>query len=342
MLFFLATCIMGSSSTTWLAERRQLVNNLRARYNASAGLLQGAHAGGHGFQWRGFSIIDENYLASLTFEAYNESFAGADFRPALAESLVRWQGRANYTNNDRRENLRGNPTCTSHGGDPCTEQGSVTITVAGTGDIEASPYAVYTEENNNNFFTADDLLAKGGAWVNHQVPLALALHARGDHPRASALFNHSLSLWDGVGFRDTPAEFFAAAELDGSEDLMALFTSDAPLNVAAYTTRGLGYFLYAQRALSGRPGYAAVAEKVVAAIEAQLWKLQACDSDGTGLSVAYGIDGTAICFREQGTPGLAPGFWGPGNSTMELSSIETAALALLPWDERIITAWWPR
>ena len=343
----LASVVAMSSteSAPWLTERLRLIANLRARFNASAGLLTGAHAGGHGFQWRGFSIIDENYLASLALEPYNLT-GGDDIRPALANSLTHWLKEANYTKDDRRENLRGVATCIAHGSDPCVEQGSLTKTVAGD-NVKASPYAVYTEYNNpKSFLTAELLLAKGGAWVNHQVPLALALHATGDDTRASALFNRSFSLWDGVGFKDN-ATADREPEADAPTDVVQLHGQLHALAATdpkgtSYATRSLAYFLYAQRALSGRPGYAAVPDAVISAIEAQLWKVQACDSDGSGMAVAYMSDGTASCKEMIGAPGLAPPWWGPSNCTLALSSIETAGLALLPWDDRITAAWYPR
>ena len=91
---------------------------------------------------------------------------------------------------------------------------------------------------------------------------------------------------------------------------------------ALYTTRSFGYFLLAQRALSGHPGFE-VPSETVATMEDTLWKLQQCDPSGDGLPATYNKDGQPCC------------------NDKVLTSIETNALSLLPWDSRIKTHWFP-
>ena len=91
---------------------------------------------------------------------------------------------------------------------------------------------------------------------------------------------------------------------------------------ALYTTRSLGYFLFAQRALSGHPGFT-VPSETLSAMETRLWGLQQCDPDGGGLPASYNENGQPCC------------------NSKGMTSIETNALALLPWDPRIKTHWFP-
>ena len=92
--------------------------------------------------------------------------------------------------------------------------------------------------------------------------------------------------------------------------------------------QALCYFLIAQRALEGVEGFE-VPARTVAAIEEQLWHLQVCD-DGPAPAIpsTYHSNGTAKCPPRDGTPGHAV-------AETQLTSIETAGLALLPYDSRM-------
>ena len=73
--------------------------------------------------------------------------------------------------------------------------------------------------------------------------------------------------------------------------------------------------------MAGRPGFG-VPAPTVAAMEAALWALQACDADGGGLPASYNAAGQPCC---ETTP----------------TSIETGALSLLPYDPRVQQRWFP-
>ena len=133
-------------------------------------LLQGAHAGGNGFQPNGYSIIDENYLAAIALGPYE-----AEVAAALSTAVAYWLGkpRAAGWRRDRRENLWGVRTCaesppphlnhnlnlngtTKSGLTECMVLGSYTPDppLAGV-NVADSPFAVYSELNNNHTFTVE-------------------------------------------------------------------------------------------------------------------------------------------------------------------------------------------
>lgn len=62
-LLLLSSSSCAADNGPYLANRTVLAANIAARYNKTMQLLAGAHAGGNGFQWNGFSIIDENYFS---------------------------------------------------------------------------------------------------------------------------------------------------------------------------------------------------------------------------------------------------------------------------------------
>jgi hypothetical protein len=279
-------------------------------------MLAGAHAGGNGFQWFGYSIIDENWLAAKALMPYRTTTAAI-----LTTTVAHWLATpgASGSEADRRNNLFGTRTCITNlpnDLDNCSVAGSYTPNPPLAGiNVANSPFVVYSELNNNVSFTVELCRDKAqGNNVNHCVPLLLALHLGGDHASAKAIFAHLLLTWDGVGFgppNDGPGKAF-------------------------YTTRGLGYFLFAQRALDGMRGYPRVPAAVVAAMEDQLWRLQRCDGDGAGIADMYGSNGTPRC------PPLNNAFPGHPIIGQQLTSIETCTLSLLPYDDRVQSVWFPR
>ena len=84
---------------------------------------------------------------------------------------------------------------------PCIVLGSYTPDppLAGV-NVPNSPFAVYSELNNNHTFTTEFCERATGMNINHCVPLLLALHLGGDDANASRIFKRLLSTWDGVGF----------------------------------------------------------------------------------------------------------------------------------------------
>jgi hypothetical protein len=319
-----ALALAGTFST----NRNLSVANLLQRYNSSTSLLQGAHAGGKGFQPNGYSIIDENYLAAKVLQPYNPSTAAA-----VASSVAGWlakPGAAGWEQ-DRRENLWGVRTCALTPSGECSVLGSYTPDppLAGTNSPN-SPFVVYSELNNNSTFTVDKCARAKGSNINHCVPLLLALHLGGNTSTASLIFKQLLSTWDGVGFgppkpphgrlhtgtgtgTGTGGRGSAAGRCQTRFD-------------ALYTTRSFGYFLLAQRATAGWPGFE-VPSATVAAMEAALWQLQRCDADGGGMPASYNSRGEPCCESASGSG--------------QLSSIETGALSILPYDARIQTSWFP-
>lgn len=242
-------------------NRRVLADNLIRRFDASHGLLAGAHAGGNGFQRRGFSIVDENYFGSVALEPFNSTIA-----QTLGRSVVGWLQKLPPSRSghlDRRQNLFGKRT------EPIF--GSVTETLAGS-NKPSSPYVVYTEDVNLNVtFTPSQL----GTGVNHMVPLLLARWMGGDLRNATAIFRHVIGLWNGTGFLD-----------------------DAAIQKGAFSTRDLTYMLWAQRATAGVAGFE-VAAALVSAVEKQMWTLQKCEA-GTALAVTYSASGDAECGSKDG------------------------------------------
>ena len=160
------------------------------------------------------------------------------------------------------------------------------------------------------------------------------MHLGGDDRNASRIFKQLASSWDGVGFgppKPPPQEtshFAGGLNHTGTEGAggggRGVGGSCRTRFDALYTTRSIGYFLLAQRALAGRPGFA-VPATTLAAIEAALWRLQRCDADGSGLPAAYNAAGEPCCDDSNGT----------------MTSIETGALSLLPYDARVRTTWFP-
>jgi hypothetical protein len=246
---------------------------------------------------------------------------------------------------DRRENLWGLRTCAAGQGAECTIRGSYTPDPPLAGNnVATSPFVVYSERNNNVTFTADKCTRATGANINHCVPLLLALHLGGDDHTASIIFQQLLSTWDGVGFG--PPKVAQKAPKQPLPSQTSTPTGRCQTRVdALYTTRSFGYFLLAQRALAGRPGFA-VAPAVVAAMEARLWGLQGCDPDGGGMPASYNTAGEPCCEGggHNGGSGHNAGSVHIENSavlTGGLSSIETGALSLLPYDPRVRASWFP-
>eukprot|EP01044_Picomonas_judraskeda_P006766 COSAG03_NODE_693_length_6256_cov_6.381355_3_plen_296_part_00 len=163
-------------------NRTVLARNLVRRFDGAHGLLAGAHAGGNGFQRRGFSLVDENYFAAIALQEYNSSLAHT-----LNRSLASWLHPlppAHSGAMDRRQNLLGRRT------EPIF--GSQTVTLAGTNEPD-SPYVVYTEVIDPNVTYTTEKLGSG---INHMVPLVGA---------ATSVFQHVVSLWNGTGFLDGAA-----------------------------------------------------------------------------------------------------------------------------------------
>ena len=195
---------------------------------------------------------------------------------------------------DRRQNLLGRRTEPIYGSD--------TVTLAGKNE-KNSEFVVYTEDINPNVtFTT----ARLGSGVNHMVPLLLARWMASDLAAATSVFRHVAGLWNGTGF------------LDG-----------AAVQAGRFSTRDLTYFLWAERATAGVRGFE-TDPAMVAAVEAQLWALQACE-EGTALAVSYSGQGEALCPPHDG--------WGVGE---QLVSIEANAMALALTDPRMRTVWFPR
>jgi hypothetical protein len=145
-----------------------------------------------------------------------------------------------------------------------------------------------------------------GGGINHMVPLLLARWLASDLPAATSVFKHVASLWNGTGF------------LDG-----------AALQSQRFSTRDLTYFLWAARATAGVKGFE-TQPSMLAAVEARLWALQACEG-GTAVAVSYRGEGEALCPPRDG--------WGAGE---QLVSIEANAMALSLADPRMTTVWFPR
>jgi hypothetical protein len=295
-------------------------------------MLAGAHAGGKGFQPNGYSINDENYLSSRALYSYNPAMAAT-----LSASVSKWLGMSGAAGwkQDRRQNLWGIRTCASNASG-CTILGSYTPDPPLAGNnVPNSAFAVYSELNNNSTFTVQMCVHATGININHCVPLLLALHLGGDDHNASRIFKQLLSTWDGVGFGPPkkpklppPASTANHSSGDGISSGDGTSSGDADVGRCQtrfdqlYTTRSFGYFLFAQRAMSGRAGFE-VPTATIAAMEAGLWKLQGCDTDGDGLPATYNQAGEPCC----------------SNTTR--TSIETQALSLLPYDPRIQTSWFP-
>jgi hypothetical protein len=353
---WVAKSIHTLSTDPFAAHRNRTAANLLHRYNQSMSLLAGAHAGGKGFQANGYSINDENYLASRALHPYDPAMAAT-----LSASVMQWlnkPGAAGWQH-DRRQNLWGNRTCAppppTAGGDRSTAEecailGSYTPDppLAGT-NVPYSPFVVYSELNNNSTFTVHSCAHATGININHCVPLLLALHLGGDDSTASVLFKQLLSTWDGIGFGPPkkPPSFEPPLHEPSHEPLHERSHELSPQSSkrgggggggssggdggdvgcrtrfdSLYTTRSFGYFLFAQRAMHGRSGFE-VPATTVAAMEAALWKLQGCDPDGGGMPASYNTAGEPCC------------------QSGALSSIETGALSLLPYDPRIQTSWFP-
>ena len=242
--------------------------------------------------------------------------------PAMAATLSRsvasWldkPGAAGWRQ-DRRENLWGVRTCATIDGE-CTILGSYTPDppLAGA-NVNDSLFVVCSERNNNATFSIQACLIATGESVNHCVPLLLALQLGGDERNASATFKRLLSTWDGVGFGPPKKSAFQAA-------LQSSGSGCHTQSDSLYTTRSFGYFLLAQRAMSWRPGVE-VPAATLSAMEAALWKLQVCDPPhGDGLPATYNTAGVPCC------------------ADAGLTSIETGALSLLPYDPRVRTTWFP-
>eukprot|EP01045_Picozoa_sp_COSAG04_P006777 COSAG04_NODE_340_length_16315_cov_1278.534410_12_plen_598_part_00 len=216
---------------------------------------------------------------------------------ALNRSLVHWLRPLPPSASglmDRRQNLLGRRTEPIYGSD--------TVTLAGKNE-KNSEFVVYTEDINPNVtFTTERL----GTGVNHMVPLLLARWMASDLAAATSVFRHVAGLWNGTGF------------LDG-----------AAVQAGRFSTRDLTYFLWAERATAGVRGFE-TDPAMVAAVEAQLWALQACE-EGTALAVSYSGQGEALCPPHDG--------WGVGE---QLVSIEANAMALALTDPRMRTVWFPR
>jgi len=307
----------SATSEPYLKQRTELAANIASRYNKSMRLLAGAHAGGNGFQWNGYSIIDENYFAAKALEPYNPSLAAI-----LNGSVTKWLAHpaAAGWRNDRRENLFGIKTCVpttsagtlrkGTGGDSesCMVYGSYTVALDGA-NVANSPYVVYQELNNPTTFTPTKCYAATGTNINHCVPLLLALHLGGNDVAARRIYKQLLSYWDGKGFGPVDQQ-------------------------NQYQARSLCYFIFAQHALGGKKGYETPAT-TMAAIEKQLWALQVCDhGPSQAIPSTYYKNGTARCPPREGMPGKPT----PG---LQLTSIETAGIALLAYDSRIKTEWFP-
>lgn len=204
LLAFLSPLLAAVASPSrgapsFASNRQRTARNLLLRFNTSMDLLSGAHAGGHGMQPNGYSIIDENYLASRVLEPYNRTVSA---RISVADWLAK-PGAAGWKQ-DRRENLWGVRTCGDDGdggGGECIVLGSYTPDppLAGV-NVPDSPFVVYSELNNNVTFTIEKCSHATGLNINHCVPLLLALHLGGDDYNASRIFQQLLSTWDGVGF----------------------------------------------------------------------------------------------------------------------------------------------
>merc|ERR1712066_1138929 len=142
-------------------------------------MLMGAHAGGNGFQWYGYSIIDENYFASKALLSFDAGMA-----KSIQNSVTKWLSKPAVASwkQDRRENMWGSRgalsymgTCSSSGS-ACKVEGSYTPDppLAGSNQKNAA-FVVYSELNGNTSFTVQACSSKvTGNDVNHCSTLALA------------------------------------------------------------------------------------------------------------------------------------------------------------------------
>eukprot|EP00041_Stephanoeca_diplocostata_P018166 m.378839 g.378839 ORF g.378839 m.378839 type:complete len:413 (+) comp20938_c0_seq8:410-1648(+) len=324
----------GSSWDGFSSNRTALARNLAARYNDTIGLLAGAHAGGHGFQWHGFSIVDENYFAEKALYPYDTGLSAI-----LNKQVAKWLHlpASKGWEDDRRQNLWGIPTCLRPENEHGATENSSCVAVAGSytpdpplaGINEVNTnFAVYSELNNNVTYTVAHCLVANGQNVNHCVPLLLALLLTNDSDTSTAIFQRLLQLWDGVGFGPPSTSFEFAVCQNSSACRSRPLVGKALM----YSTRSLGYFLFAARVMQQR-GMLVPAHTILE-IQERLWSLQQCDTDAKGLPASYSVSGAPKCPPNPGTPGV------PLLGT-QLTSVETAALALLPYDDRINTTWFP-
>ena len=297
-----------SSDWGYAPQRRKAASFLMGRYDAQMHLLKGVWAGGEGYEANGLSIVDVNFFARRSLAPYNATMAAA-----IGAATDAWYVRANLSESeDRRVNMFG------------VLQRDIltvdTVTLAGAFPAPSAPVWVCTEKVNHTRRAYSPDRPYG---VNAGVTMALSFALRGDRATASRIMRNMASWWD--------ASTVCVME---------------PAAVAAghCFTRALAYLLFGVRALrleSLLPD--------MALVEATLWRQQARPARGTGnwhrrhdtSPVPQVINCSAPCGNGLA---LAPTYSFGGEPMTRRgahSSTEPANLALLAYDDRITTTWFP-
>eukprot|EP01044_Picomonas_judraskeda_P005438 COSAG03_NODE_513_length_7276_cov_2.196740_4_plen_323_part_00 len=281
------------ASWGYASQRAKAAAFLQGRFDPQLGLLQGVWAGGHGYEPLGFSLIDVNFFAQHSLRPYNPSMADA-----IGAATSKFLARANYSGDDRRENMFGT----------CVAEILTVDTVTVEGGYPAPPHKLWmvTERVNRTRrgYTPDRPFG-----VNAGVTMALSKHLSGDTAIATAIMTRIASWWN-------------ASSL--------CIMEPAAVHDGFCYTRALAYFLFGVRAL--RLPSLLPAEDMVA-LEEQLWRVQAVNcsapcNGGMALSSTYSFGGAPMLrCNKQGV--------------CAHSSTEPANLALLAYDPRIQTTWFP-
>ena len=283
----------GAASWGYVSQRAKAAAFLQSRFDPTLGLLQGVWAGGHGYEPLGFSLIDVNFFAQYSLQPYNPSMAHA-----IGAATSKFLARANYTGDDRRENMFG----------ICVPEILTVDTVTVEGGYPAPPHKLWmvTEKVNRTRrgYTPDRPFG-----VNAGVTMALSKHLSGDIATATAIMAKIASWWNATSL---------------------CIMEPAAVHDGFCYTRALAYFLFGARAL--RLPSLLPAEDMVA-LEEQLWRVQAVNcstpcNGGMALSSTYSFGGAPMLrCNKQGV--------------CAHSSTEPANLALLAYDPRIQTTWFP-
>lgn len=280
----------GAPPSPWAysKERARAAAFLQGRFDPELSLLRGVWAGGDGYEPLGFSLIDVNFFALRSLHPYNSSMA-----TAIATSTAGYLREANYTGDDRRENMFGR----------LVPEIWTVDTVTVEGGYPAPPHKLWmvTERANRTRAAYSPDRPYG---VNAGVAMALSYHLKKDDATAASIMARIASMWNST-----------------TRCLM----EPAALQHGFCYTRALAYFLFGARALR-LTRLLPAAE--ISAIEQQLWRTQAVNcsvpcGDGKALSSTYSYGGE---------PMLRHGAH---------SSTEPANLALLAYDARLQTEWFP-
>jgi len=271
------------------SQRAKAAAFLQGRFDPSMGLLKGVWAGGHGYEPLGFSLIDVNFFAQRSLQPYNASMASA-----IAASTAKYLLQANYTGDDRRENMFGALAEVILTVDTVTVEGGYPV-------VPPHKLWMLTEKVNRTrrAFSPDRPYG-----VNSGVTMALSRHLAGDHENATAIMTRIASWWN-------------------RSSLCVM--EPATVTHGYCYTRALAYLLFGVRALRLDTLLSAAD---LDAIEGQLWRTQVVNC-----SVPCG-DGRALAstYYFGGEPMLRNGAH---------STSEPANLALLAYDGRIQTEWFP-